>query len=112
MGEREARIYSNLVRERHFGFGHGIGRSGDVASLQPKAAGSSLIMSLVNFLVLDSLHIAGLKDIKECVVLPLATGMSITLTLLTLKKRNPKAKYVLWPRIDQKTCLKAIYTAG
>jgi hypothetical protein len=27
-------------------------------------------------------------------------------------KRGDKAKYVLWPRIDQKTCLKSITAAG
>jgi len=40
-GEREARIFSGIVRRRHWGFGHGIGRSGDVAAVQPKAAGES-----------------------------------------------------------------------
>jgi hypothetical protein len=35
------------------------------------------------------------------------------MSLLTLKSTRPKqAKLVLWPRMDQKTCLKAIYTAG
>jgi O-phospho-L-seryl-tRNASec:L-selenocysteinyl-tRNA synthase len=28
VGEREGRIYSNLVSNRHYGFAHGIGRSG------------------------------------------------------------------------------------
>jgi O-phospho-L-seryl-tRNASec:L-selenocysteinyl-tRNA synthase len=31
--------------------GHGIGRSGDVASIQPKAVGSSMIYQLTNYLV-------------------------------------------------------------
>jgi O-phospho-L-seryl-tRNASec:L-selenocysteinyl-tRNA synthase len=44
VGEREGRIYSNIVREKNFGLGHGIGRSGDVNALQPKAIGSSLIV--------------------------------------------------------------------
>ena len=39
VGEREARIYSKLVAARNFGLGHGIGRSGDVMAVQPKAAG-------------------------------------------------------------------------
>ena len=47
-GEREARVFSALVRRRHFGLGHGVGRSGDVASVQPKAAGSSLLYKLAN----------------------------------------------------------------
>lgn len=32
VGERESRIYSNMVAERHYYMGHGIGRSGDVAA--------------------------------------------------------------------------------
>jgi O-phospho-L-seryl-tRNASec:L-selenocysteinyl-tRNA synthase len=40
-GEREARIFSGIVRRRHWGLGHGIGRSGDVAAVQPKAAGQT-----------------------------------------------------------------------
>ena len=44
VGEREGRIYSNIVRDKNYGLGHGIGRSGDVNALQPKAIGSSLIV--------------------------------------------------------------------
>ena len=33
VGEREGRIYSSIVREKNFGLGHGIGRSGDVNAL-------------------------------------------------------------------------------
>ena len=33
VGEREGRIYSQMVFERNFGLGHGIGRSGDVNAL-------------------------------------------------------------------------------
>ena len=39
VGEREARVFSKLVYRRHFGLGHGIGRSGDVAAVQPPATG-------------------------------------------------------------------------
>ena len=49
---------------------------------------------------------------KSCVVLPLATGMSLSMVLLTLKKQNPNGKYVIWSRIDQKSCFKSIITAG
>ena len=46
-------------------------------------------------------------------MLPVATGMSVALTLLALRKlRGGHAKYVVWPRIDQKSCLKAVSTAG
>ena len=60
VGEREGRIYSNLVRNRHFNLSHGIGRSGDISEVQPKACGSSLIYSLTNDLVHDTLSIAGI----------------------------------------------------
>ena len=56
--------------------------------------------------------IIGMSCINDCIVLPFATGMSITLTLLALKAEKPEAEYVIWPRIDQKTCLKSILTAN
>lgn len=55
-GEREGRIYSNLVSQRHYGLGHGIGRSGDVMEAQPKAVGSSALLRLTLRLVLDSVR--------------------------------------------------------
>ncbi|EGG21842.1 O-phosphoseryl-tRNA selenium transferase [Cavenderia fasciculata] len=114
VGEREGRIHSRIVQERHFGLAHGIGRSGDISEQQPKAAGSSLVQRLCSYLVMDSMSVAGLNSIGECLVLPMATGMTIALTLMTFTKhcRPPTAKYVIWPRIDQKSCLKAIATAG
>lgn len=45
-------------------------------------------------------------------ILPSATGMGIVLTLLTLKQTKPLANTVLWTRIDQKSCIKAIKAAG
>ena len=53
-----------------------------------------------------------MNGVKDLIVLPSATGMALTMTLLALKAKNPKGKYVVWPRIDQKTCLKCIYTAN
>lgn len=38
---------------------HGIGRSGDIAAIQPKAAGSSLLNKLTNSVVLDVLKLSG-----------------------------------------------------
>ena len=32
--------------------------------------------------------------------------------MLALKKSRPQAKYVIWSRIDQKSCFKSILTAG
>ena len=131
VGEREGRVICPLVAARHFGLSHGIGRSGDITEPQPKAAGarlapavpsllprrrpragSSLIYALTNALAADALRRAGADGIKEALVLPLATGMSVTLTLLALRQLRPAAKYVLWPRIDQKSCLKAVHAAG
>ena len=60
VGEREARIVSDLVARRHFRLGHGIGRSGDITAIQPKAAGSSLLMKLTNSLALDVIKLTGI----------------------------------------------------
>jgi O-phospho-L-seryl-tRNASec:L-selenocysteinyl-tRNA synthase len=54
----------------------------------------------------------GYPSIKDALVLPFATGMSLSITLLTLKSLNPAGEYVIFPRIDQKTCIKCIYTAN
>lgn len=70
-------------------------------------------MKLTNLLTKQALSIAGLADISAVTVLPVATGMAITLTLLAVKAARPAtATHVLWPRIDQKTCLKAVVSAG
>ena len=39
--------------------GHGIGRSGDITAVQPKAAGSSLMAQLTNSLLLDVIRHSG-----------------------------------------------------
>jgi O-phospho-L-seryl-tRNASec:L-selenocysteinyl-tRNA synthase len=116
-GEREGRVYSNLVSQRHYRLGHGIGRSGDITAVQPKAAGSSLISQLTRALALSCIKVSGIQTAKAALVLPVATGMSIALTLMTLRAERraeppQNARYVLWLRIDQKACFKAIYTAG
>ena len=46
VGEREARVASDLVARRHFRLAHGIGRSGDVAAEQPKVRFVLLIVWL------------------------------------------------------------------
>ena len=124
VGEREGRVYSNLVKQRHSGLSHGIGRSGDLIANQPKAAGSSLLYSLTNLMVADTLRLAGIKLIESAMVVPLATGMSLSLVLQSLSSSSDssdsssdtsptlKKKWIIWSRIDQKTCLKCIYTAG
>ncbi|XP_041449538.1 O-phosphoseryl-tRNA(Sec) selenium transferase-like [Drosophila obscura] len=112
LGEREARIACRLVSRRHYNFGHGIGRSGDLLEPQPKAAGSTLLAHLTNALILDLMQGLGLPSCRGCFLVPMCTGMTITLCLQSLRKQRPLAKYVLWSRIDQKSCFKAITAAG
>jgi O-phospho-L-seryl-tRNASec:L-selenocysteinyl-tRNA synthase len=161
VGEREARVACPLVSRRHFRLAHGVGRSGDIAAEQPKAAGSSLLAKLGAALAGDALRLAGLEEMgppvvrvvdfvwgghtvciallfallylltrpawasgqltsqtapatkRSTQVLPLATGMAITLTLLAAAgRRGPAARRVVWSRVDQKTCLKAITAAN
>ncbi|KAG2465612.1 O-phosphoseryl-tRNA(Sec) selenium transferase [Polypterus senegalus] len=112
VGEREGRVFSSLVARRHYRLIHGIGRSGDIAAIQPKAAGSSLLNKITNSVVLDVLKIAGVKTVSSCFVVPMATGMSLTLCFLTLRQKRPTGKYIIWPRIDQKSCFKSMITAG
>ena len=112
IGEREGRIISPLVHQRNYGLVHGIGRSGNINDLQPKACGSSLLTQLTNSLLKNLLHSIGMTFIKDIIILPFATGMALTISFLTLRLIKPKAKYILWSRIDQKTCLKCIITSG
>lgn len=112
VGEREGRVFSSLVSRRHYFLHHGIGRSGDLSEAQPKAAGSSLIAQLTASLTLHAMKIFGYECFKKCLVVPMATGMTLSLVMLTLRKQRPDARYVLWPRIDQKSCLKSITVAA
>lgn len=100
------------MRRRHYSYGHGIGRSGDIEESQPKAAGSSLLNQLCNGLILDLIKMMGVRSVKKCILLPMATGMSLMLSLLTIKSTRMEAKYVLWSRIDQKSCFKCILSAN
>jgi len=115
VGEREGRLYGGvegLVGQRYYGMTHGIGRSGDISALQPKAAGSSLLSRLVHQMTLHLLRDLGVRSTQSVLVMPLATGMALLMTFLTLRARKPAATHVLWSRIDQKTCLKSILSAG
>jgi len=113
VGEREGRVICPIVSRRNYHLAHGIGRSGDIAAEQPKAAGSSILAKLVRYLALDAIRMCGVKLAKSALVLPMATGMSLALVFSTLRnKRGPKAKYVVWSRCDQKSCFKAILSAG
>lgn len=113
VGEREGRVYSSLVRRRHWGFAHGIGRSGDLVEVQPKALGSSLLQIMTNKLTKQALKVAGMH-IKawECAVVPMATGMTLSLVLRAVASQRPASRFVLMPRIDQKSCIKCVASAG
>jgi O-phospho-L-seryl-tRNASec:L-selenocysteinyl-tRNA synthase len=112
VGEREGRVYSSIVSDRNFNLSHGIGRSGNITEEQPKAAGSSALYKLTTSLVYHALQIAGLNHKIICLVFPLATGMTLSLCMNSLKCHNSAAKYVIWSRIDQKSCFKSILAAG
>jgi hypothetical protein len=117
VGEREGRVYSSLVAQRHYGFSHGMGRSGDITEPQPKAVGSSVLVKLALMLTLDALRRGSGLNAKTAaahgILLPLCTGMSMSLVLSSLRdEENPHRNLVLWSRIDQKSCLKAVQSAG
>lgn len=118
VGEREGRVYSSLVAHRHFGLSHGMGRSGDITEPQPKAVGSSVLVKLALLLVLDVVRRGSGLDAKgpaaHGILLPLCTGMTMSLVLSCIREGEAdKSKtVVLWSRIDQKSCFKAITSAG
>lgn len=112
-GEREGRVLSSLVAKRHYHMSHGIGRSGDLMSDQPKACGSSLLNQVANAFVLDAIRLSGFRQCPAALIVPMATGMTLALVLQAVRRQRPEgAKYVIWPRIDQKTSLKCIESAG
>uniref|UniRef100_A0A182HZ58 O-phosphoseryl-tRNA(Sec) selenium transferase n=1 Tax=Anopheles arabiensis TaxID=7173 RepID=A0A182HZ58_ANOAR len=112
MGEREGRIVCDLVRRRHYNFSHGIGRSGNLTDAQPKAAGSTIMANLTNSLVRDWIRTIGIPSCGHAIVVPLATGMTVMLTLRAIHASRPAARYVLWSRVDQQSCFKSIIAAG
>lgn len=118
VGEREGRVYSSLVAHRHFGLSHGMGRSGDITEPQPKAVGSSVLVKLTLLLLLDVVRRGSGLDAKRSaahgILLPMCTGMTMALVLSHLREsETDKSKnIVLWSRIDQKSCFKAIQSAG
>ena len=111
LGEREGRVAYHLVAKRHYGMSHGIGRSGELSAEQPKAAGSSLLAKVANYLVRDAVGVAGVQEVGKALVIPVATGMALVLSMLALRSSRPDATVVVWSRIDQKTCVKSITAA-
>ncbi len=116
VGEREARIASNLQLKTSAGFCHGIGRSGFLTAPQPKAPGGSIMYELSNYLARNFLKNFGLPNIKKAVVVPMCTGMSLALCLSALKPNwkddASKKRTVLVPQVDHNSILKALDLIG
>ncbi len=117
VGEREARIASKLHLQTSAGFCHGIGRSGFLTAPQPKAPGGSIMYEISNYLARDILRNFGLPNVKEVIIVPLCTGMSLSLTLGALRPRiddnnTSNKSTVIVPQIDHKAVLKAINLMG
>lgn len=117
VGEREARIASNLHLKTSAGFCHGIGRSGFLTAPQPKAPGGSIMYEIANYLASDFLKKFGLPNINKAIVLPICTGMSLALTLAALKpdwnnNNLIHKRTVIIPQIDHNSILKSIEMIG
>ncbi|TFF97510.1 MAG: O-phosphoseryl-tRNA(Sec) selenium transferase [Promethearchaeota archaeon] len=117
VGEREARIASNLHIDISGGFCHGVGRSGFLTAPQPKAPGGSIMYEITNYIARDTMRKFGLPNIKAAIISPVATGMSLALALSAFKpqwgKGDPlKKRKVLLPRLDHNSILKSIDFLG
>ncbi|MFX1400046.1 MAG: O-phosphoseryl-tRNA(Sec) selenium transferase [Promethearchaeota archaeon] len=117
VGEREARIASELHNKTSQGFCHGVGRSGFLTAPQPKAAGGSIMYELTNYLARDFLKKFGLPNIESAIVVPLCTGMSLALCLGALrpdwnKEKLKNRRTVLLPQIDHNSILKGLDLVG
>nr|MBD3197666.1 O-phosphoseryl-tRNA(Sec) selenium transferase [Candidatus Lokiarchaeota archaeon]MBD3202060.1 O-phosphoseryl-tRNA(Sec) selenium transferase [Candidatus Lokiarchaeota archaeon] len=117
VGEREARIASGLHLRISGGFCHGVGRSGFLTAPQPKAPGGSIMYEITNYLARDIMRKSGLPNIKAAIISPVATGMSLALTLSAFKTEfNETSKShqnsILLPRLDHNSILKALDFLG
>ncbi len=117
VGEREARISSELHLDISGGFCHGVGRSGFLTAPQPKAPGGSIMYELTNYLARDTIRKFGCPNIKAAIISPVATGMSLALCLSAFKPEWRKGvslnkRKVLLPRLDHNSILKAIDFLG
>ena len=113
VGEREGRVFSQIVSQRHYGLSHGIGRSGELLAVQPKAAGSSLLQIVAHKMLaslIKNVYLFG--GFKGLLVLPVATGMALVLCMMALRLRKPRGRKVVFLRIDQKSCVKSMLALG
>mmetsp|Transcript_1611 Transcript_1611/g.5842 ORF Transcript_1611/g.5842 Transcript_1611/m.5842 type:complete len:200 (-) Transcript_1611:4507-5106(-) len=60
----------------------------------------------------DASKAAGFRNAKHAAVIPVATGMALTLTMCALREQRPSCRKVIFLRIDQKSCVKSVLTAG
>jgi O-phospho-L-seryl-tRNASec:L-selenocysteinyl-tRNA synthase len=111
VGEREARVASPYIARLSAGFNHGIGRSGKLAAPQPKAPGASQMQQVANNVALDAIRKLGLSNMKEGLVTPLSTGMTMSLVFGALR-REYGVKRILYPRIDHVSPHRAIALSG
>jgi len=72
------------------------------------------LAKLAHSMALSAVKISGVSRASAALVVPMATGMAISLTLRSLFYHIGKenVKYVVWTRVDQKSALKAIFLAG
>lgn len=116
IGEREGRVSHSLLRELSGDFCHGIGRSGNLAAAQPKAAGASLMQQMTNRIVLSLIRELGLVNIKAALTVPMGTGMSIGLALKGCYDHYQidihQKPYILMTQIDHKSPKKGVEYVG
>ncbi len=117
VGEREARIASNLHKKTSAGFCHGVGRSGFLTAPQPKAPGGSIMYDITNYLALNFLKKFGVPNIKSAITIPLCTGMALALTVGALRPdwnddKLLHKRTVIIPQIDHKSLIKGLDLMG
>jgi O-phospho-L-seryl-tRNASec:L-selenocysteinyl-tRNA synthase len=111
VGEREGRISSNYVASLAANFCHGIGRGGRLVGAQPKAPGASILQDLGNRLALSFLKKLGTPGLKGAIVVPMATGMTLSLAL-AVARDTKGGNEVIYARADHKSPIKGIEYVG
>ena len=69
-------------------------------------------MKLTNRMLCDVIKTCGVRSVADAFLVPMATGMTLALCMTTLRSARPDARFVVWPRIDQKSCFKSIAAAS
>lgn len=100
VGEREGWVFSDLLMKRYYALHHGIGWSGELLAMQPKAVGSSVLQKVVHRLAKNFFKFIGFGHIGSLLILPVCTGMSLTLCMMNLRLKKPNAKFVIFLWID------------